>query len=139
MTEHKTAEAVQAASAALAGAVAPQLIGPEALLWVLAAMGMCSLADVMAPAVPSRYRLAVRYLASVAVTLSASYVVAAVVAHEVPGWRDELWAVRICAALCAGLLLHPVVAMAPKLLGDLWGLVIDGLRAWLVNKVGGGK
>ena len=129
--EHKAAEALQGASAALAGAVAPQMMGPEALLWVLAAMGMCSLADVMAPAVPSRYSLATRYLASVAVTLAASYAAGAWVSHEIPAWRDELWAVRITAALAAGLVLHPVVAMAPRLLGDLWGTLIDWLRGVL--------
>jgi multisubunit Na+/H+ antiporter MnhG subunit len=127
-TSAKAADVVQAASGALAGAIAPDVMGPEGLLWVVAALGICSLADVMTPAAAGRARLAARYLASVAVTLSASYVAAAWVLREVPAWRGDLWAVRIGAALLAGLLLHPVIAMAPRMVTDLWAALLDWLR-----------
>jgi hypothetical protein len=117
---------MQGASAALAGALAPQLLGAEAALWIIAAMGMCSLGDVLAPATSDRWRLATRYCASVAVTLAASYVAAQAVAKLYPAWASELWAVRIGAALAAGLVLHPVIAMAPAVLRHGWRVVLGG-------------
>jgi hypothetical protein len=120
----KTADVMHGASAALAGALAPQLLGAEAVLWVLAALGMCSLGDVLAPATSDRWRLASRYVASVAVTLAASYSVGQAVARTWPQWADELWAVRIGAALVAALVLHPVIAMAPAALRQAWRLAL---------------
>lgn len=120
----KTADVVQGASAALAGALAPQLLGAEAALWIIAAMGMCSLGDVLAPATNDRWRLATRYCASVAVTLAASYAAAQAVAKLYPAWASELWAVRIGAALASALVLHPLIAMAPQVLGQLWRAVL---------------
>jgi len=125
----KTADAVHGASAALAGALAPQLLGAEAVLWIIGAMGMCSLGDVLAPAAQDRWRLATRYLASVAVTLAASYSVAQAVAAQWPAWAGQLWAVRIGAALVAGLVLHPVVALAPRMVGGFWRVVLGRLGA----------
>lgn len=117
------ADAVQGASAVLAGAVAPMVAGPESLLWVLAAMGICSLADAAAPATPSRWRLATRYFASVSVTIGASYTATAYVLMTWPEWSTHLWPVRIGAAIAAGLILHPVVALAPSIVGRLWRVV----------------
>jgi hypothetical protein len=120
----KAADVMHGASAALAGALAPQLLGAEAVLWVLAALGMCSLGDVLAPATSDRWRLASRYVASVAVTLAASYAAAQAVGRLWPEWAGELWAVRIGAALAAGLVLHPVIAMAPAMLRHAWRVVL---------------
>jgi hypothetical protein len=72
--------------------------------------------------------LAVRYLASVALTLAASWAAATVVTLYNPEWRGEMWAVRMLAALAAGLFLHPVIAASPRLLGDLSAFVIDWVR-----------
>ena len=127
MTTVKVADVVQGTSAALAGALAPQLLGAEAVLWVLAALGMCSLGDVLAPATEDRWRLACRYVASVAVTLAASYAAGQGVARMYPDWAGELWAVRIAAALAAALVLHPVIAMAPVVLRGVWRVALRRL------------
>lgn len=124
----RTDVALQGASGALVGAVAPLIGGPETILWVMAAMGMCSLGDVMAPPADGRWRLAVRYLASVAVTLSASYTASAWVAIEWPEWHEHMMAVRIGSALVAGLLLHPIVALAPRMLADVWAALLTRVR-----------
>jgi hypothetical protein len=121
--------AIQGASAGILGqTLAPLLGGPEAILWAMAAMGICSLADVMAPPASTRWRLATRYAASVAVTLAASYTAAAWVVLTWPQWGPHQMAVRIGAALAAGLLLHPVIALAPRLLEQGWGAVLDRVR-----------
>lgn len=119
MAADRAADAVQGASAVLAGVVVPQVLGPESVLWVLAAMGICSLADAAAPVTPSRWRLAARYCASVVVTLAASYAAGAWVTHTWPEWHGDLWPVRIGAAIVAGLSLHPLVALAPAAVARL--------------------
>jgi 4-hydroxybenzoate polyprenyltransferase len=124
----RTSDAVQTAAGIVAGLAAPELLGNEALLWVLAALGICSLADVAAPPSKSRMQLAVRYLSSVAVTLAASWVAATIATFYNPEWRGELWTVRIAAALVAGVFLHPVIASSPRLAGDLWGVALGWLR-----------
>ena len=98
-----------AASGALVGAVG----GPDALLWVLAAVGVCSLADVLAPKARSGWHLGVRYLSSVAVTMAASHVAAAWVSINYPEWAAHGMEVRIGAALAAGVFLHPVISSVP--------------------------
>jgi 4-hydroxybenzoate polyprenyltransferase len=124
----RTSDATQAAAGIVAGLAAPELLGNEALLWVLAALGICSLADVAAPPSKSRMQLAVRYLSSVAVTLAASWVAATIATFYNPEWRGELWTVRIAAALVAGMFLHPMIAASPRLLNNLWAAVLDRVR-----------
>jgi hypothetical protein len=124
---------------AVAAVVAPQLVGPEVVLWVLAALGICTLAETTTPAATSRWRLAARYLASVTVTLGASYTAAAAVGIYAPEWRGSLMAVQMGAVIVAGVLLHPLIANAPRLLAaliaisprllaQLWAAVLDRVR-----------
>jgi hypothetical protein len=124
----KSPEAAQAVAGALAAAVAPQLVGPEVVLWVLAALGICTLAETTTPAATSRWRLAARYLASVTVTLGASYTAAAAVGIYAPEWRGSLMAVQMGAVIVAGVLLHPLIAISPRLLAELWAAVLDRIR-----------
>lgn len=124
MATHHAADAVQAASAVVAGNAALMIIGPEALLWVLAALGMCSLGDTLAAPVNGRWRLASRYSASVCVTLAASYSAAAILAMHWPEYQSVIWPVRIGSALASGVLLHPLVAMVPGILRGAWEYVL---------------
>lgn len=128
----RAADVIQSSTAILAGAVAPGLLGPEALGWVLAALAVCSLADATSTVQPNAWRLAVRYLSSVMVTLAASYAVGAWVTAEVPGWSGRVWPVRVGAAVAAGIVLHPLIAAAPSAMGELWGVVL----AWLRKRAG---
>jgi hypothetical protein len=132
MAADRAADALTAASAALAGVVVPQVLGPEALLWVLAALGVCSLADVATSATSSRLRILGRYLASVAVTIPASWAAGELAAVWLPAVAGHVWAVRIGAALAAGVLLHPLVAAAPDLMRGLIGAALS----WLPRREG---
>ena len=127
MTTDRAADALTAASAAIAGTLAPQVLGPEALLWVLAALGICSLADAATAATYSRLRIVGRYLASVSVTLPTSWAAGELAGAWLPQLGGHLWAARIGAALIVGLALHPLIAAAP----DLMRRVVEWALGWL--------
>lgn len=122
------AEAAQLAAAGILGASAPELMGPMGWLWVLAAMGICTIADIMVPPGAGRATVAARYLASVAVTLAASYTASAAVHIYLPEWRDHVWAARFGAVVIAGIVLHPLISAAPRLLSELWTAILDRVR-----------
>ena len=134
MTTDRAADALTAASAAIAGTLAPSVIGADALLWVLAALGVCSLADAATAATSSRLRVVGRYLASVAVTLPASWAGGELAQAWVPALVGHLWAARIAAAVLVGLALHPVIAAAP----DLMRRGIEWALGWLPQRGGTG-
>lgn len=127
----------QAAAASLVGVAAPELMEPEAIIWVMAAMGVCTLTDAVVQPGASRPMLAARYLGSVAVTLAASYAASAAVHIYWPEWRGHEWAVRIAAAIAAGLVLHPLVAAAPAIMRDVWDAVLSRVRGALIGHKGG--
>lgn len=127
-TTMRQAEAAQLAAAGIAGATAPELLGPMGWLWVLAAMGICTLADIMVPPGAGRATVAARYVASVAVTLAASYTASAAVEIYLPEWRGHVWAARFGAVVMAGIVLHPLIAATPRLLAELWSAVLDRVR-----------
>lgn len=122
------AETAQLVAVGMAGAAAPELMGPMGWLWVLAAMGICTLADIRVPPGSGRAAVAARYLASVAVTLVASYTASAAVEIYLPEWRAHVWAARFGAVVVAGIVLHPLIAAAPKLLAELWAAILDRVR-----------
>ena len=129
----RDASVAQHVVAALTGAVLPRAMGAdvpaiEALGWVLTAMAACLLADGWVTPAQGRWRLARRYLASVAATLAASHSAAALVAIYYPEWRGELWPLRIGVALVVGLMLHRVIARVPDAAADLWSLALQALR-----------
>jgi len=121
----RSTDAAQLMGAGMLSAAAPELMSQMSVLWVLAAMGICTIADSMVPAGAGRGRVAVRYLASVAVTLAASYAASAAVEIYFPEWRGHVWAVRFGAAVLVGIVLHPVIAAAPRVLAQVPRLVAD--------------
>lgn len=125
-------DATQLAAAGMLGATVPELFGPMALLWVFAAMGICTIADSMVPPGAGRVKVAFRYMASVIVTLSVSYTASAWVEIYWPEWRPHVWAVRFGAVVLVGAILHPMIAAAPKvvpkMLSELWTAFMDRVR-----------
>lgn len=124
----RQADSAQLAAVGVLGASAPELMGPMGWLWVLAAMGICTIADIMVPPGAGRATVAARYLASVAVTLAASYTASAAVEIYLPEWRGHVWAARFGAVVVAGIVLHPLIAAAPRLLSELWTALLDRVR-----------
>lgn len=133
MTTDRAADAIIAASAPIAATLAPAVLGPEALLWVLAALGVCSLADAATAATSSRLRVVGRYLASVAVTLPASWAGGELAQAWVPALAGHLWAARIAAAVVVGMALHPLIAAAP----DLMRRAFEAALSWLPRRTEG--
>lgn len=119
----RSAEAAQAVGASAIAATVPELVGADMTaqmlaLWVLAAMGICTIADIAVPPGASRGKVAIRYAASVVVTLAASYTASAAVHIYWPEWREHIWAVRFGTCIVAGMFLHRFIAAAPTILSD---------------------
>jgi hypothetical protein len=52
----------------------------------------------------------------------------AVVHVYYPEWREHVWAVRFGTCIVAGMLLHRVIAAAPKIVSELWADIRHRVR-----------
>lgn len=124
----KEVDLAQAVAAAVTGVSLSQFAGPESIWWLIVSLAACSLADMAVEATQSRLKLFRRYLASVVVTMAASYGLTAALLIYSPEWRDHLWAARLLTALGVGLGLHMLLPRIPDMFSDIWAVLIGRFK-----------
>lgn len=121
-------DVLQAVAAALTGVALPQIVSLEVLWWLIVATAACSFADMGVTAAKGRGRLALRFAASVAVTMAASNAIAKGVVIYRPEWHGHADTLRTVAALVVGVGLHRALAAFPDAAADVWGVAMSFVR-----------